>query len=56
MIGTEGLVGVSALFGAEVSSQNVISRLCNILRMNSSLPGGIQLECRGPQGDTAVAR
>ena len=37
MIGMEGLVGVSALFGAEVSSQNVICQIPGTaLRMNTA--------------------
>ena len=37
MIGREGLVGVSALFGAEVSSQNVICQIPGTaLRMNTT--------------------
>jgi len=37
MIGTEGMVGVSALFGAEVSSQNVIIQVAGtVLRMNTA--------------------
>jgi CRP-like cAMP-binding protein len=37
MIGMEGLVGVSALFGAEVSSQNVIIQIpLTALRMNTA--------------------
>jgi CRP-like cAMP-binding protein len=37
MIGTEGLVGVSALFGAEISSQNVIMQVPGTaLRMNTA--------------------
>ena len=37
MIGTEGLVGVSALFGAEISSQNVIMQVPGTaLRMNAA--------------------
>jgi len=37
MIGMEGLVGVSALFGAEVSSQNVIIQIpVTALRMNTA--------------------
>ena len=37
MVGMEGLIGVSALFGAEVSSQSVISQIpVTALRMNAA--------------------
>ena len=37
MIGTEGLIGVSALLGAEISSQNVICQIPGTaLRMNTA--------------------